>query len=146
MADKDVILMNEPYLYGNEKVTKLKVGTWSDEQCKRFIQGIYDFEPQSPDCHFCTFNVEYGHIWMHGIGLFDYENDAVNDFPDALKHGSDRELVIIMSPYLLNKSCKCGVKSPDKCPMYVKDGKCTAPSIKKLVGEVLFSDKYNKKR
>ena len=149
MADKKVVLMNEK-IYGH-KVQKYSICTWSNEQQKKFVQSLYDFKDPGDDECLCNFDVEYDNTCLCDVGLDDGIGCVDNNFPTELKIGRQDEFAIIMKPFMLHdtapeESCKCGIKDNHQCPKYIKDGKCTAPSIIKLVGKVLFPDKYGKQK
>ena len=159
MSEKTVVLMNlddgVSRLFGDTKQTKIKIGTWSDEQQQKFIESLYKFEDKDTYRCLCSFDVEYDNTRLCDIGIGDGVGCTINDWPDHLKTAKDSELVIEMDPSIKRpgsslpddgSDCECGAKHSHCCPRYIKDGKCTSPSIRKLVGEVLFPEKYGKTR
>lgn len=153
MADKNIILKNDfgcLSLPGDKKI-KLKIGTWSDDQQKKFIQSLYDYKQEEDNGPLCCFSVQYDTTNICEIGLDDGVGDTINDWPKELRECKDNEMAIVVEPWITKDAndpagCKCGIKYSHECPKYIKAGKCNAPSIMKLLGQALFPDKYSKPR
>lgn len=141
-------------IYGDTQTTKLEIGTWSKRQQKSFIKSLYKFKGPEPGCCLCCFDVEYNNTRLFDIGLYNGVVYASNNWLDEFKNAKKNDFAIIMNPFIqrgtmtLTKDsyCKCGITSAHQCPKYIKDGKCTAPTIQELVGKVLFPNKYGKQR
>lgn len=147
MTAKKVVLMTDE-CYGH-KQAKYNICTWTDEQQKNFLKSLYDFKQGKDDPCLCSFDVEYDNTRLHDIGPGDGVGCTDKNWSDGLKSCASDEFAIIMDPFMLHDtapqhSCKCGIKYDHQCPKFIKKGKCTAPSIQKLIGKVLFPDKYVK--
>ena len=159
MSNKKVVLMNDVdavcQIYGDTKQTKLNVCTWNDKQQTKFIKSLHEFKAIKDDECLCNFSVEYDNICLADIGLDDGVACTIDDWTDEFRQCDDTELVILMDPKIPRSNddklmkqynCKCGAEHSCECPKKIKNGKCTAPAIQKLIGQVLFPDKYVKSK
>lgn len=157
---KNVILMNNiallGHIYDDTEITRLKVGTWSKEKQKKFLDSLYKFEDKTDSYCLCCFDVEYDNTRLCIIGIDDGVDYTDNNWDTVLKDAQEGEFTIIMYPFIKRNDvddikqdkfyCKCGATKNSQCPINIQNGKCTSPSIQKLIGEVLFPDKYSKTR
>ena len=139
------IILESRYLKKNKKVTtSLSPKKWPDLLDRARYHELQDCN------HWCAFDIEYEDITICDVSPIE---------PPVQWHEPGRyhhdKILILLKPSIqpvnypvspTNRYCKCGITSEYECPKCIQDGKCTSPFIIKMLGEVLFPERYGKQR
>lgn len=138
---KETNVILTTYSLDRRAPTKLKLGTWTEQQTQDFLNYIRGRHPFA-DGHYyntCAFNVHFDKYVIHSRGF-----DAPKIFMPLRPKNKKNELIVEIITDEENRECWPGC--PSTCPLCMQDGQCTSPFIKKFVGEVLFPKQYVKQR
>ncbi|MBO4480090.1 MAG: hypothetical protein J5742_00505 [Alphaproteobacteria bacterium] len=144
MANKKINVILSVYPNGQSGVlspTKLKIGSWTDEQKQDFLKFVQEFHPLA-DGHYyntCSFNVHFDKSMIHARGF-----DTPKVFQPMRSQNKPNEIIIEI---ITNEEYReCWPVCPATCPLCMRDGQCTSSFIKKYVGNPLFPNKYEKQK
>ena len=136
MKKTNVILTSYPL--AGWTPTRIKLGTWTDEQKEQFLATVKKHTPWGYIDH-CVFSVHFDNSVIHSRSF-----DTPRTFTPHVAKNKPNELIIEVIPDM--EYTECWPICPATCPMCIQDGQCTSLFIRKFVGEVLFPKKYAKQR
>jgi len=138
MSDKKTNIVFTNYTRGNDKPTKIKIGTWTNEQKQEFLNLVMGHRGWDYVEH-CSFNVHFDKSVIH---LCAFNNPKT--FMPIRPKNKRNELIIEVIPRIENANC--WVRCDRTCPICVQNGECDALLIREYVGRTLFSEKYTNQK
>lgn len=133
MVKTNVVFMTYPR--NREKPTKIKIGTWSEQQKIDFLNqvlahtGLY-FNDR------CSFNVHFDKSIIHSCAF----KKSILFTPTRSKNKKN-ELIIEVIPDIEILNC-----SVSQCSRWIQNGGCQSWFIQKYIGKTLFPNIYAKQR
>ena len=155
---KNVILMASSC--PGYRSTCLNLGWFPDETVKKIIEiGSASFCGEEPECgnlndpqrifeNDCCFELHYEHEYKHEtlfcstkIKPFIVEHAPAYPMREPTWKDKENEFIVEIEP--IRNGCHAKMA---ECPMYIYNGNCPSPFIRKCIGALLFPDKYGKPR